>query len=482
MTLAINTTIIDPNSRTSLLLLDVLGHGSYATVYLAKDTSSNYTSFASKKLFAVKAVDKTTLDETQIQYSREEIFIHSSLRHPNIISLHRSFETSTHIFLVMEYVKGKDMYDWILDNCNHEDPRSKTYSEFQKKRRLFSQCLSAVEYCHKQSVYHRDVKPENFYITDSGSVKLLDFGLATQDRFSAEFECGSNPYMSHECRSGYSHYSTPHSDVWALGIIFINLFYCQCPWPEPDPQNPVFQEFLEAPIEFLLSKFLFSVDVAEFLANRVFCDENSRCSISELKRWFSSLNSRSIYAPSRPKTVPTVSPSLNTFSVDLSSADTFAFSCDNPGMSSTETLNGISAAKVSVNTRDSFSKSSSSLTDTESPDNHSHSPSDQLVNNVTTQPSPIDVQPSSTFLSIPSHSNCSEKTVAPIDIPNGLSWFESTLIEDQTLQSANCLLSYFPRTDSEDLLCQTFSESLVLPKHVQHHHDYDNLFVIDDIV
>jgi serine/threonine protein kinase len=98
-----------------------------------------------------------------------------------------------------------------------------------------TQIISALAHAHAHQVFHRDLKPENILVAGDGSLKLADFGLATKERISNDFGCGSSFYMAPEqqpSRSamGRRPYFPAKSDVWSLGIIFLNLRFGRNPW------------------------------------------------------------------------------------------------------------------------------------------------------------------------------------------------------------------------------------------------------------
>jgi serine/threonine protein kinase len=171
---------------------------------------------------------------------------------------------------------------------------------------MFSQMCDAVAACHDQQVFHRDIKPENFIVTDGWTtlpdgrqerkvmVKLSDFGLSSTDIESSDFDCGSAPYMSYECRNNVAPTYRPRAaDVWSLGIVLINMLYHCNPWTDTEKGAcPSFDLYLHDPVNFFMNRFVgITRPVADFLASRVFCvlenpvDDSQRISAQGFGLW-----------------------------------------------------------------------------------------------------------------------------------------------------------------------------------------------------
>ncbi|KAJ1729733.1 hypothetical protein LPJ61_003383, partial [Coemansia biformis] len=305
----LGSTITDAKTGRQYRLLSVLGEGSYAVVYLA------YCSHDGAK-YALKCLSKLDLTPRQLSLQRTELEIHASVcPHPHIVTLYSHFETGDWLFLVMERVAGPDLYDYITQhpafNANQEERR------FGEATRLFEQMIDAVAHIHALKAYHRDLKPENFIIGADGNLKLTDFGLATRESLSEDFECGSKPYMSYENRNGglnpsdptmygpRDDYSPRLSDVWALGVLFLNLMFAQSPWTDPSRESCFkFCRFLREGAGFLASQFpKLPREVADFLVTRVFSPESGRCNVLELKQWVQDLGFP--FSAHRPATIAT---------------------------------------------------------------------------------------------------------------------------------------------------------------------------------
>ncbi|KAJ3358794.1 MAP microtubule affinity-regulating kinase 1 [Kappamyces sp. JEL0680] len=190
------------------LFQKTVGEGNFAKVKLAthKITGAEV---------AIKVIDKTTLDEKKIGKLYREVRIMKMLHHPNIIKLYEVIETKYTVFLVMEYASGGELYDYLVvhGKMKEKDARAK-----------FRQILSAVSYCHKKRVIHRDLKAENLLLDHNLDIKIADFGFSNYFDPEAKLDtfCGSPPYAAPELFQG-RRYTGPEVDVWSLGVILYVL-------------------------------------------------------------------------------------------------------------------------------------------------------------------------------------------------------------------------------------------------------------------
>ncbi|KAI8872242.1 kinase-like protein, partial [Ramicandelaber brevisporus] len=244
---SINTVILDSESGQEYQLMRLLGSGSYALVYLARELSTG-------NQYAIKCLSKLYLTPEQMELQRQEAVIHAKAGpHPYIVRMHRSFDHDDWLFLLIEYVDGTDLYDWITERPIPSESAFANQAVANKRARetaeLFKQILDAVAWIHARGIFHRDLKPENFMCSSSGSnvsIKLTDFGLATMETLTDDFECGSAPYMAAENRHPYwPTYSPAANDIWSLGIILINMTYGVQLWQDPHPSDSNFAKFLE---------------------------------------------------------------------------------------------------------------------------------------------------------------------------------------------------------------------------------------------
>lgn len=165
-------------------LTGIIGVGAYGTVYKARDIVTDAQ-------YAVKALNKVGLDARQRKFQDREIQLHyAASQHSNVVSLVKILDSPDYTYVVLEYCPEGDLFSKITDEGHY------TSDDFKAKQ-VFLQVLSAVQHCHSRGIYHRDLKPENILVADQGwTVKLADFGLATQDRITSDFGCGSTFYMS----------------------------------------------------------------------------------------------------------------------------------------------------------------------------------------------------------------------------------------------------------------------------------------------
>lgn len=166
-----------------------LNHGSFGMVFMARDLRTSET-VAIKCLTKRSAANEAGIDFA-IDDKSEELFCHRRLgSHPNIVNLIDSFETDAHVYLVLEFCSRGDLYEAIRTGYGP--------LETEHVRRFMLELVDAVSYMHSKGIYHRDIKPENIFLTESGAMKLGDFGLASTDKWSYESTVGSDRYMAPE--------------------------------------------------------------------------------------------------------------------------------------------------------------------------------------------------------------------------------------------------------------------------------------------
>lgn len=175
---------------------------------------------------AIKILNRTKIKNLKMDEKiRREIQNMKLFRHPHIIKLYEVIETTTDIFMVMEYVTGGELFEYIVKNGKLLEDES---------RRLFQQMISGVDYCHHHMVVHRDLKPENLLLDPINKcIKIADFGLSNmmQDGDFLKTSCGSPNYAAPEVISGKL-YAGPEVDVWSCGVILYAFLCAKLPFDD----------------------------------------------------------------------------------------------------------------------------------------------------------------------------------------------------------------------------------------------------------
>jgi serine/threonine protein kinase len=196
-------------------ILDSLGTGGFAAVYLAKDQWIN-------KYVALKVPHYQNYD---LEHLLKEPRMLARLNHPNIVGVHAAEKASELFFVVMEYVDGESLED-VLE-------REKTLP-YKLVCRYALQICDALEYAHSQQVLHRDLRPANILVSKTGVLKVGDFGVAAllEKMPYAKTIIGTPPYMSPEHFQGKATYA---SDVYSLGIILYEMLTGTLPYYDTNP-------------------------------------------------------------------------------------------------------------------------------------------------------------------------------------------------------------------------------------------------------
>ncbi|CAM6100921.1 unnamed protein product [Calypogeia fissa] len=208
-----------PNYR----LGKTLGIGSFGKVKVAEHALTEHK-------VAIKILNRRKIRAMDMEEKvRREIKILRLFMHPHIIRLYEVIETPTDIFVVMEYVKCGELFDYIVEKGRLMEDEA---------RRFFQQIVSGVEYCHRNMVVHRDLKPENLLVDSKWNVKIADFGLSNimRDGHFLKTSCGSPNYAAPEVISGKM-YAGPEVDVWSCGVILYALLCGSLPFDDENIPN-----------------------------------------------------------------------------------------------------------------------------------------------------------------------------------------------------------------------------------------------------
>ncbi|MFS8031891.1 putative protein kinase CAMK-AMPK family [Helianthus anomalus] len=200
-----------------------LGIGSFGKVKVAEHALTGHK--VAIKILNRRKIKNMDMDEKV----RREIKILRLFMHPHIIRLYEVIETASDIYVVMEYVKSGELFDYIVEKGRLQEDEG---------RNFFQQIISGVEYCHRNMVAHRDLKPENLLLDSKCNVKIADFGLSNimRDGHFLKTSCGSPNYAAPEVISGKL-YAGPEVDVWSCGVILYALLCGTLPFDDENIPN-----------------------------------------------------------------------------------------------------------------------------------------------------------------------------------------------------------------------------------------------------
>lgn len=208
-----------------------------------------------------------------------EIAVMRLVRHPNVVQLKEVMATKTKIFLIMEYVKGGELFTKIAKGRLKES----------LARKYFQQLISAIDYCHSRGVYHRDLKPENLLLDENEDLKVSDFGLSAlpeqlRNDGMLHTQCGTPAYIAPEVlrKKGYD---GAKADTWSCGVVLYALLAGCLPFRD-DNLMYMYKKIFKAEYEF---PPWFSGDARRLVAKLLVVNPSQRITIPAVMRstWFS---------------------------------------------------------------------------------------------------------------------------------------------------------------------------------------------------
>ena len=233
-------------STGSWLLGKTIGQGSMGKVKLAKNLetgeqasnqycSKDHSISDTSSQVAVKIVPRQATDEDgnpkderadrskEIRTAREAAMV-SLLNHPFICGMRDVQRTNYHWYMLFEYVNGGQMLDYIISHGRLKEKQARKFGR---------QIASALDYCHRNSIVHRDLKIENILISKTGDIKIIDFGLSNlfSPRSLLKTFCGSLYFAAPELLQARQ-YAGPEVDVWSFGIVLYVLVCGKVPFDD----------------------------------------------------------------------------------------------------------------------------------------------------------------------------------------------------------------------------------------------------------
>jgi serine/threonine protein kinase len=203
-------------------LLDPIGHGGMAVVYLARQTDLD-RQVALKELRMFQSPDDPALAERFLREAR----MAGSMSHPNIVTVHEYFKHEGTPYIAMEYLQRGSLRPWV---------GSLTVAQIAG---VLEGLLAALDHAERFHIVHRDLKPENLLVTDQGQVKVADFGIAKARTMNTNAfltkdgtTVGTPTYMAPE--QAMAQDLGPHTDLYSVGVMAYELLVGRVPFDDTD--------------------------------------------------------------------------------------------------------------------------------------------------------------------------------------------------------------------------------------------------------
>ncbi|XP_054706879.1 ribosomal protein S6 kinase 2 alpha-like [Uloborus diversus] len=229
------------------LLLKILGQGSFGKVFLVKKLVGP----DADTLYAMKVLKKATLKVKDRHRSKFERDILVEVNHPFIIKLHYAFQTEGKLYLILDFLKGGDLFSRLSKEVMFTESDVQFY---------LAELVLALGHLHSLGIIYRDLKPENVLLGEDGHICLTDFGLSKESLNDKAFSfCGTVEYMAPEVinRQGHSF----AADWWSFGVLMFEMLTGSLPFQGPNKKETMtsvmksrllMPEYLSEPAQSLL--------------------------------------------------------------------------------------------------------------------------------------------------------------------------------------------------------------------------------------
>ncbi|CAH8872561.1 unnamed protein product [Trichobilharzia szidati] len=201
-------------------LLYVIGQGSFGKVFLVRKNNGSDKG----TLYAMKVLKKAVLKVRDRIRTKLERDILTRIKHPFIVDLHYAFQTEGKVYLILEFLRGGDLFSRL----------SKEYMFTEEDVKFYlAEIALALNYLHNNGIVYRDLKPENILLNEEGHVRLTDFGLSKESIFESAGDrtysfCGTVEYMAPEVVNRHGHGTA--ADWWSFGVLMYELLTGMLPF------------------------------------------------------------------------------------------------------------------------------------------------------------------------------------------------------------------------------------------------------------
>ncbi len=211
-----------------------VGVGGMADVYLAEDTQLG-------RQVALKILHPQYAgDASFVERFRREALSAAKLQHPNIVQIYDSGQEGDFNFIVMEYVEGRSLKDYLSEVGQ---------LEIREAARVAGEVLTALAYAHRTGLVHRDIKPGNILLSDDGKVQVTDFGIARAEAGSTMTQTGTilgtAYYLSPEQAQGLP--LDGRSDIYSLAVVLYEMLTGRRPFEGDSPVSIAYKHVREMP-------------------------------------------------------------------------------------------------------------------------------------------------------------------------------------------------------------------------------------------
>lgn len=219
------------------LIQDPIGRGGLATIYRSTDTHTN-------QVVAIKVLRECySTDQKFVTRFQREAETMQSLHHPNIVQVYDFGQTDGKYFIVMELVEGTDLRRYL---------RSSGILDADRAIIIAHDVASGLGAAHRRGIVHRNVKPQNIMVGRNGSIKLIDFciasvyGMTTEELDTAGTSLNIIPYCSPEQAQGQI--VSPSADVYSLGIVMYQMVTGRALFDSDTPYIITMQDIHDTPV------------------------------------------------------------------------------------------------------------------------------------------------------------------------------------------------------------------------------------------